>query len=136
MRLIEWSNTWQSEDVIVWIKEHVIWFGLWLHLNETICIKNVHGCMVLCLFLVYFNYSHIVDYISLSPNASQTTFVKFTSNDINKLKKLSNCHIKMMSNYNLNINFQMFNAHFFNKPNQLKFIIFFWRINVPRMFWF
>jgi len=34
--LIEWNNTWQSENVIAWINEHVIWFALWLHLNETI----------------------------------------------------------------------------------------------------
>jgi hypothetical protein len=51
MWLIKWSNTWQNEDMIVWIKEHMIWFALWLHLNETIYINNVHGHInIICCF--------------------------------------------------------------------------------------
>lgn len=51
---IESSNAWQSEEIIPWIKEHMIWFASWLYLNETIYIKNAH-ChinMIFFLFLV------------------------------------------------------------------------------------
>ncbi len=52
---IESNNTWQSEEIIAWIKKHMIWFALWLYLNETIYFKNVHYRinMILFLFLVF-----------------------------------------------------------------------------------
>jgi hypothetical protein len=41
--VIDWMKQYMTKDVIARIKKHVIWFALWLHLNETLYIKNVYN---------------------------------------------------------------------------------------------